>query len=196
VVGLSHTAGDAAQHATLWSGGVATDVGTLGGTGSWAVGINNAGQVVGTSGGHATLWSGGVASDLGTLGGTWSEAYGINNAGQVVGGSYTAGNAAEHVTLWSGGATIDLSDVLSSADQAAGWVFDYFLADQLAINDNGWIALTAINANTGYSRAYLLTPQDLSTVPEPAGLALTAVALAGLVASRRRPLAQRSGARG
>ena len=56
-----------------------TDRGTLGGTGSWAKGINNRGQVVGSSypcgppgGYHAFLYSGGLMQDLGTLGGSYS----------------------------------------------------------------------------------------------------------------------------
>ena len=56
---------------SAWSSYVATRLPTLGGTGSEAYGINNAGQVVGlsrTAGNltyRATLWSGGAAIDLG-----------------------------------------------------------------------------------------------------------------------------------
>ena len=55
VVGFSRSAtmpnGDATIHATLWSNGSVTDLGTLGGAGtkSMAYGINNAGQIVGAS---------------------------------------------------------------------------------------------------------------------------------------------------
>ena len=73
-----------------------TDLGTLGASyrESWAIGINNSGQVAGdsiTSDGtfRATIWNGTTPTDLGTLGGRASEAFGINNAGQVVGNSYT-----------------------------------------------------------------------------------------------------------
>ena len=53
-----------------------TDLGTLGGTYSQAVAINEAGQVIGNSSyladdadlQHAFVWQGGVMTDLGTLG--------------------------------------------------------------------------------------------------------------------------------
>src|SRR5690606_25958683 len=74
----------------------ATSLGTLGGKGSSATGINDAGQVAGfshTADGdtHAFITGpGGVGMrDLGTLGGRESRASGINDAGQVVGYSYT-----------------------------------------------------------------------------------------------------------
>ena len=73
-------------------------LGTLGGTSSYASGINDSGQVAGyarTSGGahHAFLYSGGTMQDLGALGGTYSYANGINASGQVAGSANTAGGA-------------------------------------------------------------------------------------------------------
>ena len=69
-----------------------TDLGTLGGTISSALGINNSGQVVGyaytTGGGDgAFLYSGGTMQDITTLGALQSigEANAINDSGQIAG---------------------------------------------------------------------------------------------------------------
>src|SRR5260370_6480626 len=81
-------------HAFLWTGGPLQDLGTLGGSASFADGINSAGQIVGgaetaAQATHAFLFSGGRLLDLGTLGGGNSTATGINAAGQIVGNSET-----------------------------------------------------------------------------------------------------------
>jgi probable HAF family extracellular repeat protein len=86
-----------------------TDLGTLGGSFSYANGINASGLVVGFSSaaGDATvgafLYSGGVMTNLGALGGSASAANGTNASGQAVGYSSEAGNAAEFAYLYSGG---------------------------------------------------------------------------------------------
>ena len=73
-------------HPFLWDGDEMRDLGTLGGYGSAATGVNDSGQVVGGSNNHAFLYSGGGMTDLGTLpGGTFSKATGINSAGHIVG---------------------------------------------------------------------------------------------------------------
>ncbi len=72
------------------------DLGTLGGSYSEGVAINDSGQVTGyadTAGDaarHAFLWDGTTMQDLGTLGGTRSEGVAINASGQVTGCSVTA----------------------------------------------------------------------------------------------------------
>jgi len=76
-----------------------TDLGTLGGWGIEAAGVNASGQVVGASltSGHwhafrtaANRPINAATDDLGTLGGIYSKAYSINASGQVVGESFTS----------------------------------------------------------------------------------------------------------
>lgn len=118
------------NHATLWSGGVMTDLGTLitGGT-SQARAINDSGQIVGWANtappgyNHAVLWSNGVMTDLGTLGGH-SYAYAINNNGQIVGNS----SSPYHATLWSNGVITDLGTVAGG-----NW------SEAYAINNSGQV---------------------------------------------------------
>jgi probable HAF family extracellular repeat protein len=79
-----------------------TDLGTFGGTQSFAHAINNRGQVVGTAAlpcncvGDAFLWTDGVLHDIG---GNQSDANGINDLGQVVGDFL--GDGGYHPFFWS-----------------------------------------------------------------------------------------------
>ena len=91
-----------------------TGLGTLGGSNSGAVGLNDLGQVVGradTAGAteqHAFIWQNGALTDLGTLGGTYSHAYDINCSEKAVGLATTA-TGDYHAFLWQGGVMTDIS---------------------------------------------------------------------------------------
>jgi len=93
--------------AVAWRHGQVTNLGTFGGNGSFAIGANNRGQVVGAAAntvpdpysvffGWATqtrafLWTQSQGlQDLGTLGGPDALAININDHGQIFGASYTS----------------------------------------------------------------------------------------------------------
>lgn len=98
-----------------------TDLGTLGGYGSYAYGINDKGQVVGYSqtevGWHHKpfLWENGVMKDLGMLPGSqWSKAFDINNSGQVVGYAHFI-DISERAFLWENGVMTELATPVSES---------------------------------------------------------------------------------
>lgn len=125
-------AGTAVDHACRLDGGTLADLGTLGGSDSYAFATNAAGQVVGLSWltgdqqTRATLWQGSPLQrrDLGTIGGAKSLAYAINDMHQAAGASQNAaGNwRAVRFDLDASGAVLVRVDlgVLPSGSVAPG----------------------------------------------------------------------------
>jgi probable HAF family extracellular repeat protein len=115
-------------NATLWRNGEILNLGTFGGSESYAWSVNNLGQVVGFASNttpdqstsnvfafgatqtHAFLWQSGRMQDLGTLGGPDSDAFVINESGQITGMSITSSGAVDPF-LWENGKMIDLGTI-------------------------------------------------------------------------------------
>jgi probable HAF family extracellular repeat protein len=200
IVGNSYTAGDDADHATVWHNGNIIDLGTLGGTTSTAHFINNAGQIVGTSGlslvddtPHLVLWNqngNGITSfqDLGAMpllnGQNFTTLTGFNDAGTIVASavdvSLCGGNGYCGV-LWDSNGITNLNTYLSPEQIAAGW--SIFSAN--GINNDGVIlASVMIPGQTSTSPwTVLLTP---TAVPVPGAVWLFGSALISYISSAQR----------
>jgi probable HAF family extracellular repeat protein len=153
-----------------------TDLGAMPGSGlggSWANGINNRGQVVGSSAGRAFLWEKGGMTDLGTLPGRdFSWANDINDRGQVVGFS-DSDDAAQHAFLWEKGRMIDLG-TLPSGD----------FSEAIGINNGGQVVgVSTTDSNTAV-HAFLWEDgqmTDLGTLPGGDGSVALAINSRGQV---------------
>lgn len=194
VVGARST-GDSTR-AFIYRDGVVADLGEPT-VRSEANAINDRGQVVGSLDGRAFLYAGAAMRDLGTLGGNNSAARGINMRGEIVGqssnefgqptpfihsgamqplagpgysgaiainasGQVVASGEGVHGFLVEGGTVTRLGEL--PAVVAKGWR----KVEPTAINDRGWIAGTAENAQ-GELRAFLLVPGARGKPYRPAG---------------------------
>jgi probable HAF family extracellular repeat protein len=114
---VNNTSTGLERHAVVWNNEV-KQLGSLGGS-SFASGINNIGEVVGSSylsdnfTSHAFLWSNNTVKDLGTLGGDFSRATDINDNSEIVGSAYLKGNKTSHAALWKDNNIIDLESLYS-----------------------------------------------------------------------------------
>jgi probable HAF family extracellular repeat protein len=170
VVGRSSAGGPAdVLYATSWSGSSATNLGSLGGAGSYSAanGINDSGQIVGDSGitiagqaiVEATLWNGTSPTDLGSLYGAGSLALSINDQGQAVGGSLLSSTFNEVATLWNGTAMTNL-----------GTLPGFGSSEAISINNSGVAAGVSINFSTSAEQATLWNGAAATPLPGLGGL--------------------------
>ena len=126
VAGTMSLPGDQIYHAFLWDGDKLSDLGSLGGSVTFATGLNDVGTVVGTAflAGdqvlHAFRWEKGVLADLGTVGSDpCSVAQNVNTRGQIVGVSQdTCDGPNTRAVLWeNGGPPVDLNALIPPNSQ-------------------------------------------------------------------------------
>lgn len=168
------------SQAVMYSGGSTTGLGTLGGSTSIALDINNNNQIIGhsfLSGNttqHAFLYEGGSMSDLGTIGsdaGSWG--YAINDAGMVVGESGAAMGSGR-AFLYDNGTMYNLIDLVDFGESIESWTLLY----AMGINSYGDIVGTGeVN---GELHGYMLV-----AVPEPFSILLVGCSIGGLFLRRR-----------
>ena len=186
------------KHAWYYSASAKSMVDLGIGTGSYAKGLNDHGQIVGYFSGGAYL-SGttpgsyvALSSVVTSLSGwTLTAAWAIDNAGDIVGTGTNGSGSLDAFLLTpalSGDANLDnrvdindLTIVLANYDSTAGaaWGTGDFNGDgKVDIND-----LTIVLANYGRSGA-CIGRRNLAAVPEPGAFALLAAILLGLPAAR------------
>jgi probable HAF family extracellular repeat protein len=160
------------------------NLGSLGGTASVPVEVNNHGEVIGYSftadnaAAHAFLYSHGRMTDLGTLGGMISGATGINDRGTVVGLSNVApGNSQVDAFVERGGKLTDLGP-LSPAFAEGGIVSINAGGDISGLSAGGYDALIhrhGINIELGSLAGLGSIAKDINDSGQVVGFSTTAL---------------------
>src|SRR5262249_47534310 len=122
------------MRAFIWRDGIKKDIGTLGGTDSCALFVNERGLAAGNSFTntivnsttglptiHGFLWTGEKMVDLQSLGGTIATVIGVNDRGQVAGGSTLSGDQVVDAYLWDKGKLTDLGNLGGNNLEAIGF---------------------------------------------------------------------------
>lgn len=151
--------------ATVFSGGHATSISTLGSSVSLANAINNSGEIAGWNSYNsnsnfdpqAFLYSNGTMKNINSpsLFPSGTEAYGINNAGEVVGTGYLS-SSSFHAFVYSGGKMKDIGPPGS------------FQASAVAINNLGQI-IGSYYLTAGGGGQFLYSNGKLTTLSVPPG---------------------------
>jgi probable HAF family extracellular repeat protein len=169
---------------TYTAGGSPRPIGTLGGSTSYAMGVNDDGTVVGSatlspgsSVSHAFRFAGaGPMQDLGTLGGIYTTAYAVNTHGVTVGASIPSGGSDSHPFRYADGGPLQDLGTLGGPGGVA-----------YAVNAGGVIVGTADNAS-GVARAFRYAGagpmQDIGTLPGYAGALAFDVNSAGTIVGK------------
>src|SRR5438552_1065853 len=188
---VGYSSGDNGTHAFLWDDGMMTDLGVPGGgwltflpeainNGGQAVGINDAGEIVGSSqdasGSRAVLWTADSDSapaftivDLGTLpGDTYSTGVKLNDAGQVIGWSVRDssdfGSLGARSFLWDNGVMTDLGNLgdpdvgtmatdINEAGQVVGWIRNASAYDRAFLWEDGAISDLGVGGKSSQAMA-------------------------------------------
>jgi probable HAF family extracellular repeat protein len=182
--------------AFLWDGGKMTNLGSFGGTCTFASDLNNQGLVVGISTlvgdqfQHAFLWQHGLFRELhNTLGGNNAAALAINNSGDVIGWASLATDQVIRASLWKNNGMVDLGTLegdpcsLGFSVNATGQVVGIsgFQQDLAGCNsgqtiraflweDGSMVDLNALIPPD--SSLYLQSPETINDLGEIAGVGL------------------------
>ena len=148
VVGTTYVNGQA--YGTIWNGSGTTTLGA----GSYAMAINNAGEVVGGNGQAFRTVNGQVQNLAVQAGINWSAAYGVNDSGTIVGDGQLSNGTFRGIVWSPSGSMILLGTLGGSSSQATD------------VNDSGEVVGFA-SVPSGYQHAFSMIDSmmiDLGTL--------------------------------